>query len=39
MRWVGHIAYMGEVRNTYKVLVRIPEGRRPPGRPSHKWGE
>jgi hypothetical protein len=27
MRWKGHVAYMGEMRNTYKVLIRIPEGK------------
>jgi len=24
---------MGEIPNSYKVLVRKPEGKRPPGRP------
>jgi len=28
---------MGEVRNTYKVLVGKPEGRRPLGRPKRRW--
>jgi hypothetical protein len=28
---------MGEVRNAYKILVRKPEGKRPLGRPRHKW--
>jgi hypothetical protein len=27
MRWVGHIACIGEIRNTYKILVRRPEGK------------
>jgi hypothetical protein len=27
MRWVGHIANIGEMRNVYKILVRKPEGR------------
>jgi hypothetical protein len=25
------------MRNTYKVLVRKPEGKRPLGRPSRRW--
>jgi hypothetical protein len=27
MRWVGHVAYLGKRRNTYKILVRKPEGK------------
>ena len=37
MRWVGHVARMGEKRGAYRVLVRIPEGKRPQGRPRRKW--
>jgi hypothetical protein len=33
MRWAGHVARMGENRNTYRLLVREPEGKRPLGRP------
>jgi hypothetical protein len=29
MRWVGHVARMGEKRNAYRLLVAKPEGRRP----------
>ena len=29
MRWAGHIAYTGESRGVYRVLVRKPEGKRP----------
>jgi hypothetical protein len=36
MRWVGHIACM-EKRNSYRVLVGKPEGKRPLGRPRHGW--
>jgi hypothetical protein len=25
MRWAGHVARMGETRNTYRILVRKPE--------------
>jgi hypothetical protein len=37
MRWVGHVALMGEVRGTYNILVGRPEGRRPLGRPRRRW--
>ena len=37
MRWAGHVAYMGEDRGVYRVLVGKPEGRRPLGRPRHRW--
>jgi hypothetical protein len=32
MRWVGHVARMGENRNAYSILVGKPEGKRPLGR-------
>jgi hypothetical protein len=31
MRWVGHVAHMGEMRNAYKILVGKSEGKRPLG--------
>jgi len=34
MRWAGHVACMGERRGASRILVGIPEGRRPLGRPS-----
>jgi hypothetical protein len=37
MRWAGHVARMGEERKMYKVLVGKPEGKRPLGRPRHRW--
>ena len=37
MRWAGHVARMGEERGVYRVLVGNPEGRRPLGRPRHRW--
>jgi hypothetical protein len=37
MRWVGHVARIGEVRNVYRVLVGKPEGKRPLGRPRRRW--
>jgi hypothetical protein len=49
MRWAGHVAHMGEMRNAHSILVRNPEGRRPLGRPAdgkiilecllEKWSE
>jgi hypothetical protein len=37
MRWVGHVARMGEVRGAYNILVGKLEGRRPLGRPRRRW--
>jgi hypothetical protein len=37
MRWAGHVACMGEGRGVYMVLVGRPKGKRPLGRPRHKW--
>jgi len=37
MRWAGHVVHMGEERGVYRVLVGKPEGRRPLGRPRHRW--
>jgi hypothetical protein len=37
MRWAGHVARMGEGRGEYRVLVGRPEGKRPLGRPRHRW--
>jgi hypothetical protein len=37
MRWVGHVACMGERRGAYKFLVVEPEGKRPLGRPRRRW--
>ena len=38
MRRVGDVACMGEGRGVHRVLVGKPEGRRPFGRPRHRWG-
>jgi hypothetical protein len=37
MRWVGHVARMGEGRGVYRILVGGPEGKRPLGRPRRRW--
>jgi hypothetical protein len=37
MRWVEHVARMGEVSDAYNILVGKPEGKRPLGRPRHRW--
>jgi hypothetical protein len=37
MRWAGHVTRMGEKRNVYMLLVGNPEGKRPLGRPRHRW--
>ena len=37
MRWVGHVARMGEGRGVHRVLVVKPEGKRPLGRPRRRW--
>jgi hypothetical protein len=37
MKWVGHVARMGEGRGVYRVLVGRPEGKRPLGRPRRRW--
>jgi hypothetical protein len=36
MRWTGHVAWTGEKRNTYRLLVGKPEGNRPLGRPRRR---
>jgi hypothetical protein len=37
MRWAGHVMQMGEKRGVCRVLVGKPEGKRPLGRPRHRW--
>jgi hypothetical protein len=37
MRWVEHVARMGEGRGFYRVSVGRPEGKRPMGRPKRRW--
>jgi len=37
MRWAGHVARMGRRRGAYSYLVGKPEGKRPLGKPRHRW--
>jgi hypothetical protein len=37
MRWAGHVARMGEKKNSYSLFVGKPEGKRPLGRPRRRW--
>jgi len=34
---VGHVACVGERIDIYRVLMGKPEGKRPLGRPRHRW--
>ena len=38
MRWVGHVACIGERRGVYRVLVGKPEGKRPYGETQTQMG-
>jgi hypothetical protein len=33
----GYVAQLGEERGVYRILVGKPEGKRPLGRPRHRW--
>jgi hypothetical protein len=37
MRWMGHVARMGEGRDVYRVLVGRPEGKKPLRRHRDRW--
>jgi len=37
MKWAGHVTCMGERRGIYRVLMGKPDGKRPLGRPRHRW--
>jgi hypothetical protein len=37
MTWAEHVARMEEMTNSYKILVRKPEGKRPLRKPSARW--
>jgi hypothetical protein len=36
-RWARHVAYVGEVRNAYQILVGKPEGQRALESCRHSW--
>jgi hypothetical protein len=36
-RWGGRVARMGKYRNSYRMLVGKPKGKRPLGNPRRKW--
>jgi hypothetical protein len=37
IRWAGYAARMRLKRNAYRILVEKPEGKRPLGKPRHRW--
>jgi hypothetical protein len=37
MRWMRHVASMGDMGNAHKILVGKPEGKRPLGRPRRRY--
>jgi hypothetical protein len=37
--WVGHVAQIRKRRNVYRIFAGKSEGKRPPGRPRHKWDD
>jgi hypothetical protein len=37
MIWAGHVARMGEMRNSYKILVGRLDEKSPLGRPKSRW--
>ena len=37
LRQAGHVARMKESRSTFKILTGQPTGKRPLGRPRHRW--
>ena len=37
MRWLEHVAHMGQMRGAYRVLVGKPEKKRSLGRSRRRW--
>jgi hypothetical protein len=37
MRWTGHVAQIGVKRNSFRILVWKPEGKRPLRRQRRRW--
>jgi hypothetical protein len=38
-RLAGHVTCMGKIINAHKILIWKPEGKRPVGRPRHRWDD
>jgi hypothetical protein len=38
MSGYANVTFMGNRRGSYRVLVGRPKGKRPLGRPKHRWG-
>ena len=36
-RWARHVVRMEENRSDFKILTGIPTGKRPLGKPRHRW--
>jgi hypothetical protein len=39
MRQAGHVTPMGKNRNAYRLFVGQSKGKRPLGRPRHRWAD
>jgi hypothetical protein len=37
VRWAGNVTHVGDMRNTYNILVGKPKGKRPLRRPRCGW--
>ena len=37
LTWAGHVARMEECKNAFKILTGTLAGKRPLGRPRHRW--
>jgi len=36
-KWAGHVAWLGERRGLYRILIGKPEEESPLGRPRRRW--
>jgi len=39
MSWAGHVASMVDSRGVHRILVGKRKGKRPLGRPRHRWDD
>jgi hypothetical protein len=39
MKWAGHVARFGTKINSYRILLRKPDGKRQLGRPRCRYGD